>query len=311
MTALVGYTGFVGSNILEGSKGKIQEQYNSKNIETAYGTSPDLLIYAGLRAEKYLANREPEADWKRILQAEENISRIAPKKLVLISTIDVFSHPKKVDEKTTVESSDLQPYGRHRLLFEKWVRDYYPDALILRLPALYGKNLKKNFIYDFIHLIPAMLTVKKMQELSDKEPKLLNYYELQENGFYRLNDLKDSERENLKDKYRILGFTALNFTDSRSRYQFYNLNRLWDDIQRALMYDLHCLHLATEPISAGELYQYLTGEHFINELEGTPADYDYRTLYGKLFGKTEQYICGRELVLKDIKNYICSNTKIW
>ncbi len=310
MTALVGYTGFVGSNILEGSKGKIQERYNSKNIESAYGTSPDLLIYAGLRAEKYLANREPEADWKRILQAEENISRIEPKKLVLISTIDVFSRPKKVDENTTVESSDLQPYGRHRLLFEKWVRDYYPDALILRLPALYGKNLKKNFIYDFIHFIPAMLTVKKMQEFSYKEPELLNYYELQENGFYRLNDLKDSERENLKDKFRTLGFSALNFTDSRSRYQFYNLNRLWDDIQRALMKDLRCLHLATEPISAGELYQYLTGEYFMNELEGTPADYDYRTLYGKLFGKTEQYICSRELVLKDIKNFICSSTII-
>ena len=59
--------------------------YNSKNIEEAYGTNPDLLIYAGLRAEKYLANSAPEKDYKLILQAEDNITRINPRKLVLMS----------------------------------------------------------------------------------------------------------------------------------------------------------------------------------------------------------------------------------
>ena len=33
MIALVGYTGFVGSNIYEGSNGNIDKGYNSKNIE--------------------------------------------------------------------------------------------------------------------------------------------------------------------------------------------------------------------------------------------------------------------------------------
>ena len=44
MKALVGYTGFVGSNIYAGANGKIDASYNSKNIEEAYGTEPDLLI---------------------------------------------------------------------------------------------------------------------------------------------------------------------------------------------------------------------------------------------------------------------------
>ena len=61
-TALVGYTGFVGSNIYASAGDKIEGLYNSKNIEMAYGTKPDLLIYAGLRAEKYLANNDPERD---------------------------------------------------------------------------------------------------------------------------------------------------------------------------------------------------------------------------------------------------------
>ena len=80
MNALVGYTGFVGSNLY--SEGSFDAVYHSKNIEEAFGTKPDLLVYSGLRAEKYLANQAPERDMELILQAEENISRISPKKLV-------------------------------------------------------------------------------------------------------------------------------------------------------------------------------------------------------------------------------------
>ncbi len=61
MKALVGYTGFVGSNLY--AAGHFDAVYNSKNIEESHGTNPDLLIYAGLRAEKYLANNDPEGIW--------------------------------------------------------------------------------------------------------------------------------------------------------------------------------------------------------------------------------------------------------
>ena len=54
MNVLVGYTGFVGSNIY--AKGQFDYVFNSSNIQDSYGLNPDLLIYAGLRAEKYLAN---------------------------------------------------------------------------------------------------------------------------------------------------------------------------------------------------------------------------------------------------------------
>ncbi len=64
----------------------------------AYGTAPDLLIYAGLRAEKYLANHAPEKELELIMQAEENKAKIKPKRLVLISTIDVFPAPNGVNE---------------------------------------------------------------------------------------------------------------------------------------------------------------------------------------------------------------------
>ena len=304
MIALVGYTGFVGSNLHEA--GKFDKVYNSKNIQKAYGTNPDLLVYAGLRAEKYLANNDPEKDLEQIRIAEDNISRINPKKLVLISTIDVFKKPSGVDEKSVIDTDGLHAYGYNRYLLECWVREHYPDALIVRLPGLFGKNIKKNFIYDFINVIPFMLKEDKFVELSGKKPELKNYYVKQDNGFYKVA-VKDEERDMLKNLFRELGFSALNFTDSRSRYQFYNLRNLWADINTALSSDVKLWHPATEPVSAGELYKYLTGEEFVNELGGTPADYDYRTIHDGLFGGDNGYIIDKQEILNQIESFIRMN----
>ena len=46
-------------------------------------------------------------------------------------------------------------------------------------------------------------------------------------------DLCFEDIEALKIIFKELGFSALNFTDSRSRYQFYYLRNLWADINTA------------------------------------------------------------------------------
>ena len=79
---------------------------------------------------------------------------------------------------------------------------------------------------------------------------------------------------------------------------------MWDDIETALAADLKLWHPATEPVSAGELYHYLTGEEFVNELPGVPADYDYRTAYCGLFGGDGGYIATAEEVKSSIKDFV-------
>lgn len=301
MNALVGYTGFVGSNIY--ANGHFDAVYNSANIEEAYGTNPDLLVYAGLRAEKYLANNAPDQDMELIYQAEKNIKEIHPKKLVLISTIDVFKVPKGVDENSEIDTDGLHAYGYNRYQLELWVRENYPDALIIRLPGLFGRNIKKNFIYDFINVIPFMLKENKLNDLVKEDVDIVKYYVSQENGFYKVQ-VQEEEKELLKDKFRRLGFSALNFTDSRSVYQFYNLERLWDDIQIALRAGITMWHPATEPVSAGEIYHFLTGKEFVNVMNGVPAEYDYRTVYAKYFNGAGGYISTKKEVLEQIQAFV-------
>ena len=295
----------MGSNIYDNAGDQIQAVYNSKNIEEAYGTNPEILIYAGLRAEKYLANNAPDKDLELIYQAEENIRKINPEKLVLISTIDVFKNPKGVDENTVIDTEDLHAYGYNRYQLEFWVRERYPGALIIRLPGLFGKNIKKNFIYDYINVIPFMLKAEKLEELVVKDKDLKKYYRIQDNGFYKV-DVADADKEMLKEKFRRLGFSALNFTDSRSLYQFYNLAYLWRDIQTALRAGITLWHPATEPVSAAEIYECLTGMKFVNELGGIPADYDYRTIYAPIFNGINGYIDSKATILADINNFVKS-----
>lgn len=304
MIALVGYTGFVGSNIYAASNGAIDKVYNSKNIEEAYGLCPDLLIYSGLRAEKYLANNAPDKDMELIYQAQKNIEAINPKRLVLISTVDVLKEPNGKDEDCEIDTDNLHAYGLNRYRLEQWAREKYPQTLIIRLPGLFGINIKKNFIYDYINVIPFMLKEAKMDEIGKT---VKDYYEHLDNGFYRLKaDLSEDRKAWLRDEFKAIGFTALNFTDSRNVYQFYNLANLWKDINIALENEILLWHPATEPVSAGELYKYLTGEGFDNEIMEAPVFYDYRTKYADVFGGSDGYIDTKESVMKQISEFVVS-----
>ena len=302
MKAIVGYTGFVGSNICESIP--FDGTYNTQNIQDSFGTRPELLVYAGLRAEKFLANSNPEKDNELILEAEENIQKIAPKKLVLISTVDVFKSTLGMDEDSTIDTDGLHAYGLNRFKLEQWARSHFPDALIIRLPALFGNNIKKNFIFDFLHYIPSMLKDVKMEELCLKNPLFKNFYTLQANGFYKVNSLDETERSALKQMFKDSGFSALNFTDSRNTYQFYPLKRLGEDIQKALSSGLTLWHPATEPVSAGELYRFLTGSDFTNELNGPTVHYDYRSKFANLFGGRDGYIMDKAQVMASIRDFI-------
>ena len=302
MKSLVGYTGFVGSNIV--AKGEFDALYNSKNISDAFDTHPDLLVYAGVRAEMFLANNFPEKDFAQIEEAFNNIVKIAPRQIVLISTISVYGECPTGDENTEIDESKLTAYGRNRLWLEKKIAKNFNDHLIVRLPALYGKNLKKNFIYDYINVIPSMLKKEKLDELCAKNDRLGKFYELQENGFYKCRQLGDADRAELKAFFKSCGFSALNFTDSRSCYQFYNLSYLWEHIQKTLGLEIHKMNITTEPVKVSELYEFLTGEIFKNELAKPPFKQNLHSVNAEFFDGKQGYFFDKEFVMKDIKKFV-------
>ena len=300
MKALVGYTGFVGSNLA--AAGNFDGLYNSKNVKEAYGTNPDVLYYSGVPAAKFIANKFPDMDMSIMKGAVENIRKINPKKLVLISTVDVYKNPNGKDEDSEMETDGLEAYGKNRLWLENRVKEICPDCHIVRLPGLYGKNIKKNFIYDFINYIPALLNEKKMAELSAKEPALKDFYSLRADGFWAVK--ADADRPQLKEMFKKLGFSALNFTDSRGVFQYYNLKYLYNDIQKVIDNDIRLMNIATQPIEIGTLHLKLTGEAFDNKVAAKPPYYDFKTKHAAVFGGENGYIQTASFVYDDIKEFV-------
>lgn len=301
---LVGSTGFVGGNLMAAHT--FAAACHSTDITAQYGTAPDLCVYAGVPAAMFLANADPEADLAVMAAARENLRKIAPQKLVLISSIAVYADSRGKDESDAPDSADLPAYGRNRLQLERWVREDFPSALIVRLPALYGKGLRKNFLFDLHTITPSMLRLEKYAELAAVSNLVRTGYDLADNGFYKL--VPEADADALRKFFAANDFNALAFTDSRSRYQFYNLGRLWQDIRKALDAGLTLLNLTTPPVTAAAVYTAVTGRTgWKNELAKPPFDYDLRSRHADLLGGRDGYLCTEAEELADI----CAFMKNW
>jgi len=245
-SALVGYTGFVGGNIL--AQNKFRCLYNTKNIEDIRGKKFDLIICAAAPGTKWIANKEPQKDFFSIKKLMENLEKAKTKKFVLISTIDVYPTVDGVNEDSFIEEKSLLPYGKHRRIIEKFVENHF-DSTIIRLPGIFGKGLKKNIIYDLIH-------------------------------------------------------GSSEFVHQDGLLQFYYLDHIWKDINKALDNNLKIINFATEPISVKELAKEVFGLDFNNNITSQAPYYDMRTKYGCLWGDNKTYLYSKYEVLEDMKAFV-------
>lgn len=148
MRALIGYSGFIGGNLA--SQWTFDALFNSTNIDELRGGDFDEIVCAAPAAEKWKANADPEGDARSIARLETALRETKARRFILISTIDVYPHPRDVDERTEIDGTGA-PYGRHRLRLERFVRERFDDAIVLRLPGLFGPGLKKNALFDLLH----------------------------------------------------------------------------------------------------------------------------------------------------------------
>ena len=245
--ALIGYTGFVGSNIL--AQRPFDLLYNSKNIEEIKNKNFNLVICAGAPGTKWIANKNPEADLASIQKLMDNLKTIKCNKFVLISTIDVYSQPLiGYDEDSSIDDSQLTAYGQHRHLLENFAEDNF-DSLIIRLPGIYGHGLKKNVIFDLLNNIPVTV-------------------------------------------------------NPQSKLQFYWLNYIWADIQKALSNNLKVLNFAVEPIELKQIAKEVFGVSIEGNDNKPPAQYDMRTKHASLWTMNIPYMYSKNKSLEDLKNFL-------
>jgi len=247
-TGLIGATGFVGGNLLQ--QRSFDALFHSRNIPDIAGQEFELLICAGAPAEKWKANKEPAADRENLQRLTTALRGCRARQFVLISTVDVYREPRDVDERTVPPRENLQPYGLHRLELEDFVGATFPGACIIRLPALFGPGLKKNFLYDLLH------------------------------------------------------DNCLDWTDHRSEFQFYDLTRLWSDIELALREKLTLVNFAAAPVLVAEIARRCFEREFTNTTANGPVRYDMRTIHAAALGGSGGYLDDADEGYRRIRHFV-------
>lgn len=252
--ALIGYTGFVGGTLL--GQVAFDDLYRSTNIAEIGGARYDLVVCAAAPGQKWKANRDPDSDKANLQMLMGHLRTVRADTFVLISTIDVYPKPSSVDETTPVNSEEGEPYGRHRLLLEEFAASYFDRAFVVRLPGLFGKGLRKNYVYDLL-----------------RNPD------------------------------------ALHLTHCDSVFQFYDMARLWADLDIVLRNDIRLMNFATEPVSAREVAERAFGVRFGNRTERAPVTYDMRTIHARVFGASGLYIASSEEILRRLARFVDEEKK--
>jgi hypothetical protein len=265
-SGLIGHTGFVGSALRRQTA--FAACFNRANVADLAGQRFDLLVCAAAPGSMLEANRSPDRDKAQIEALIAQLGAVRADCFVLVSTIAVLADFAGGDDEATQAFQQTLAYGRHRRMLEAFVEDHFAQSLIVRLPALFGQGLVKNFIFDLLNPVPTLLPEDKCAALGDRlDPRqgawLRSLYSPDSaTGMLRLDRAAlnaDRRRAALEAALTALEASAVQFHHPDTTYQYYDINRLWRDIAIAREAGLAHLHLVAEPLRAGAIHQRLTG----------------------------------------------------
>lgn len=308
-TALVGHTGFVGS-ILARQAG-FSHGFNSANIAEAAGQRFGTVVCAAAPGSMLEANTAPERDRAQIHALIERLSSFHADRFILISSIAVLADFAGGDDEDTSAFQTELAYGRHRRELEAFVEDHFADHLIVRLPALFGAGLRKNFLFDLMNPMPSMLKADRLEELcaaldANLAQLVRDLYSPDETtGLARLDREAlsyDARRRALEDAVDTLGFSATQFHNRATTYQYYEMAGLWSDIGVALDAGLTHIHLVAQPLQAARIHKALLGRE-MPETPGRLHREDMRTHHADLWGASGSYQFSASGTLDSLKAF--------
>lgn len=313
---LIGHTGFVGSALLR--QAAFDACFNSANIAAIDGEDFATLVCAAAPGSMLTANRTPERDLAQIEGLIARLEGVRAERFVLISTIAVLADFAGGDDEGTTAYQETLAYGRHRRMLEAFVESHFADSLIVRLPALFGRGLVKNFVFDLLNPVPSMLSAEKHAALAAQLGPALGdwaaalYTPDAATGLLKLDRAaldRDPRRAALEDAVTALAASATQFHHRETTYQYYPIDRLWQDIGIALGAGLTHLHLAPEPIAAATIHARLTGR----PMPETPARMhreDMHTRHADLWGAQGPYQFDATTTLEELAAFFASERAV-
>jgi nucleoside-diphosphate-sugar epimerase len=109
--------------------------------------------------------------------------------------------------------------------------------------------------------------------------------------------------------YDLMHDNCLDAIHPHGSFQYYDVRRLWRDVEVVTRNNLKVVNFATRPIETCEIVQrYFPGKKVASQA-ARPVAYDMRTQYAEYFGGSDGYVYSAEQVLGDLGDWICEDKK--
>tara|TARA_A100001035_G_C27787036_1_gene504988 strand:- start:1444 stop:2382 length:939 start_codon:yes stop_codon:yes gene_type:complete len=286
---LIGYSGTVGTALLRQSK--FFYKFNSKNIYKIKNNEYDLVVCCAANGSMIKANSNPKHDLQNIKKLLNHIKYIKAKYFFLISTIQIFENVSEKNYETSKKFNNKIPYGKNRLYLEKALKRKFDNLYIIRLPSIFDKHIKKNFLYDLKNPLPNFFDnnrYKKLIQNTKKEYliKLIKKAYKYEGIFYVLNKkkLNSSQIKTLREHLINLNLHSATLTNKNSLFQYYYLGNLWKDIKMMIKYKIKILNASCNPLKASYLHKLFTGR-YMKENQSKIYNAQMRSIHSEYWGK--------------------------
>ena len=164
MIYVLGGAGFVGSAYVRlfNRLGLEHRAVTRANYGELAGTACELFINANGNSRKFLADRDPCADFDAsVVSVQRSLEDFKAERYVFLSSGDVYASqadPADTDPAQVIDVRRLSRYGLHKHLAEQLVRGVHPHALVIRMGGFVGPGLRKNPIFDLLHDADVWLT---------------------------------------------------------------------------------------------------------------------------------------------------------
>lgn len=109
--------------------------------------------------------------------------------------------------------------------------------------------------------------------------------------------------------FDLLHERNFDLTHADSRFQFYDLSRLWADLSTVLAAGVDLVDFATEPVRVGDLASSCFGVEFTTVTEAPPVTYDMKTVHADLFGRSGPYLVSRDETIDAISAWVDAERK--
>lgn len=162
---VLGGSGFVGSAVVRAARrrGLRVTAITRENYPRHVGRRCDLLVNANGNSRKYLAERDPLADFDAsVTSVLRSLVDFPCDRYVYLGSVDVYpraDRPRFSRETARIDPGRLSRYGLHKHLAEQLVQRYAARWFIARLGGMVGPGLWKNPIYDILHDRPLHVDV--------------------------------------------------------------------------------------------------------------------------------------------------------